>query len=97
MQQKLNINKTCFLKDYSSFLKFLFCFKTLFAVYSENFLYGTLNVVKSNAGCNEFESNKVAKLQNVSRADEDKTRKEKKKKKNEEKNGRGRCGNSYTK
>ena len=58
---------------------------TLFAVYSENFLYGTLNVVKSNAGCNEFESNKVAKLQNVSRAEEDKTRKVKKTKQNKTK------------
>ena len=35
-------------------------------------------VVKLNAGCNEFESNKVAILQNVSRAEENKTRKVKK-------------------
>ena len=34
--------------------------------------------MKSNAGCNGFESKKVAKLQNVSRAEENKTRKVKK-------------------
>ena len=41
------------------------------------------------------ESNKVAKLYNVSGAEEHKTRKVKKQ--NEEKGGRGRHGNSYTK
>ena len=51
--------------------------------------------MKSNAACNEFESNKVAKLYNVSYAEENKKRKVKKQ--NEQKNGRGRYGNSYTK
>ena len=36
--------------------------------------------MKSNAGCNDFESKKVAKLQNVSRAEENKTKKVKKNK-----------------
>ena len=48
-----------------------------------------------DAVCSKFESNKVAKLYNVSRAEENKTRKVKKQ--NEENNGRGRYGNSYTK
>ena len=51
--------------------------------------------MKSNAGCNEFELSKAAKLQNVARAEENKTRKVKKTKRR--KNGRGRYGNSYTK
>ena len=51
-------------------------------------------VVKSNSGCNKFESNKVAKLYNVSRTEENKIRKVKQ---NDEKNCRGRYGNSYTK
>ena len=51
--------------------------------------------MKSNAGCNEFESNKVTKLQNVSCAEENKIGKVKKQ--NKEKNGGGRYGNSYTK
>ena len=48
-----------------------------------------------DAACSKFESNKVAKLYNVSRAEENKTRNVKKQ--NEENNGRGRYGNSYTK
>ena len=36
--------------------------------------------MKSNASCNEFESNEVAKLWNVSREQENKTRKVKKNK-----------------
>ena len=59
----------------------------MFTVYSENyFVWNT--VVKSNAGCKEFEANKVAKLWNVSPAEENKTRKVKKSKRI--KNGRGR-------
>ena len=46
--------------------------------------------MKLNAGCNEFESNKVAKLQNVSRPEENKTRKVKKAKRR--KNDRGKYG-----
>ena len=49
--------------------------------------------MKWNAGCNDIKSNKVAKLCNVTRGEENKTRKVKKKK-NEEKSDKGRYGNS---